>query len=674
MDFFGQQDRAHRQTRRLLVYFVMAVVLTMALLYGAAALIFLGPEEILGGDWRRAWDAELFLWVTVGTLGVVFLGMAQKMWELSRGGSAVAVALGGRPADPQSRDPLERRLWNVVEEMAIASGLPVPDVYVLEHEEGINAFAAGLTTSDAVVGVTRGCMRLLTRDELQGVIAHEFSHVANGDMRLNLRLMGIVHGLLGLAMLGQFLLRISFYTGGRGRSSSSGGGKGGANPIPLLGLALLVAGGIGLFFGRLIKSAVSRQREFLADAAAVQFTRNPDGLVGALKKIGGFVQGARLSNPRAEEASHLMFGNGLAPSWISALSTHPPLVDRIRVWEPNFDGKFSRVTFPEPDAPPPLPPGVRSARRANQGAVGGAVGGAGLPPFTHGMVLAGAAVMGAGEVVRQAGRVTPAHLQWASDLIRAMPEALREASHDPMGAEALVYGLLLGEAPGARIEGLKGWRDAMPPGVAMELDRLLPELDRLEASARLPLVELCLPSLRRLSPDQYAGFERLLRQLIEADQQMDLFEYALDKMLRRHLAPHFGAKPGRVTQYHALNPLLPDCAVVLSVLARVGHDSPEAVQAAFLDGMRALGVDAVASGIRVEEKAGLSEVEVALDRLGLASPPIRGRVLNACAQAVASDGQISQREGELLRAIADTLDCPLPPFLGGRPAATEGGS
>lgn len=664
MDFFGQQDRARRQTRRLLVYFVMAVVLTVALLYVAAALIFLGPEEIMGGDWRRAWDAELFLWVTVGTLGVVFLGMAQKMWELSRGGSAVAVALGGRPVDPQSRDPMERRLWNVVEEMAIASGLPVPDVYVLDHEEGINAFAAGLTTSDAVVGVTRGCMRLLTRDELQGVIAHEFSHVANGDMRLNLRLMGIVHGLLGLAMLGQFLLRISFYTGGRGRSS--GNGKGGANPIPLLGLALLVAGGIGLFFGRLIKSAVSRQREFLADAAAVQFTRNPDGLVGALKKIGGFAQGARLASPRAEEASHLMFGNGLPRSWFRALSTHPPLVDRIRVWEPRFDGKFSRVTFPEPEAPPPLPPGVGSAR--------GSGAGAGLPPFTRGAVLVGAAVMGAGEVLRQPGRMTPEHLRWASDLMRSIPEPLRAASHEPMGAEALVYGLLLGEDPRARLAGLTAWRDAMPPGVARELDRLLPALDGLDPSARLPLVGLCLPSLRRLSPEQYAGFDGLLRQLIEADQQMDLFEYALDKMLRRHLAPHFGARAGRVTQYHALNPLLPDCAVVLSVLARVGHDTPEGVRTSFVEGMRTLGVDAAASGIPVAETAGLAEVEVALDRLGAASLPIRGRVLNACAHAVASDGRISQREGELLRAVADTLDCPLPPFLDAAPAETGAGS
>ena len=343
MDFFERQDQARRNSKLLAVYFIAGVAMLIVAVYIAVAAIFVGlnsrhhrsssPATEEARSANSLWNPQLFLGVAVATLAVIGMGSAFKTLELAKGGSVVATNLGGRLVNPSTTDPDERKLLNVVEEMAIAAGIPVPQVYLLPDERGINAFAAGHSTSDAVVAVTEGTMKLLTRDELQGVIGHEFSHILNGDMRLNLRLMGIVFGILCLAVIGRVLLQI------RGRSSRD------RNPLPLLGLALLVIGWVGVLFGRLIQAAVSRQREFLADASSVQFTRNPAGLEGALKKIGGLSYGSKLEAAHAEEASHMFFGNGMGESFLHIMDTHPPLAERIRAIDPSFDGTFPPVSI-----------------------------------------------------------------------------------------------------------------------------------------------------------------------------------------------------------------------------------------------------------------------------------------------------------------------------------------
>ena len=281
MDFFAQQDKTRRKTKLLVFYFALAVAALIVAVYFASLIIFTGAQahyHRYGEEPPFAlWNPQLFLGVAAGVLAVILIGSGYKTMALAQGGSVVSEMMGGRLINPNTTDPDERRLRNVVEEMAIASGVPVPQVYVMDTEDGINAFAAGHKPGDATITVTRGCLKLLSRDELQGVIGHEFSHVLNGDMRLNLQLMGIIFGILCLAIIGRVLLQTA-RGGGRGR---------GQNPLPLLGLLLLVIGYIGVFFGRLIQAAVSRQREFLADASSVQFTRNPEGITGALKKIGG---------------------------------------------------------------------------------------------------------------------------------------------------------------------------------------------------------------------------------------------------------------------------------------------------------------------------------------------------------------------------------------------------
>ena len=357
MDFFEQQDVARRKTGRLVVLMVLAVAAIVVLVYLviAAALVvrvgFTGIDPMATGglaaylsaaDW---WNPQLFVLVAGVTVLVVAAGAFFKTAALRAGGRVVAESLGGRLIDPGTSDPTLRRVLNVVQEMAIASGTTVPPVYLLDRESGINAFAAGFTPADAVIGLTRGCADLLSRDQLQGVMAHEFSHILNGDMRISLRLIGIIHGILIIGLLGGILLRSAFYSGA-GRHRRSGKQGGGVLVLAAVGAALAIIGYVGVFFGQLIKASLSRQREFLADAAAVQFTRLPGGIAGALKKIGGYTFHSKLVAANAEEASHLYFGDGLS-HWFGLLATHPPLPDRIRRIEPQWDGQFSKVDVPD---------------------------------------------------------------------------------------------------------------------------------------------------------------------------------------------------------------------------------------------------------------------------------------------------------------------------------------
>ena len=329
MDFFEHQEVARRTSRRLIVLFALAVLCVVVAVNVVGAGVYFTAFLPAGLPWgAAALPNGFFLTNTLVVLGLIAGGTALEMSALASGGEAVARMVGARPVDPSTRDLLDRRLLNVVEEMAIASGVAVPRVFVMDDENSINAFAAGHSINDAVIAVTRGTLTRLTRDELQGVIGHEFSHVLNGDMRLNMRLIGVLFGLTMVAMAGRFLLEVA----GRGRGGSDRGG--GIAVVALAGVTLWVLGYIGVFFGRLIKAAVSRQREFLADASAVQFTRNPDGIGGALRKIGGLGAaeglGTRIDHPRAESLSHLFLG-AARPAFVSGLfATHPPITERVR--------------------------------------------------------------------------------------------------------------------------------------------------------------------------------------------------------------------------------------------------------------------------------------------------------------------------------------------------------
>jgi len=618
VDFFERQDEARRHTKLLIFYFA-AAVLSLVIVINVAVWLILGGLAV--GP-----KSELLFWITSGTLVVILTGSVFKTLQLASGGSVVAELLSGRLIDSNTSDADERKLLNVVEEMSIASGVPVPQVYVMDDELGINAFAAGHSTSDAAISVTRGCMRLLSRDELQGVIAHEFSHILNGDMPLNLRLIGLVFGILCLTVIGRVLIQT------RARK----------NPLPLVGLALIVVGWAGAFFGRLIQAAVSRQREGLADAAAVQFTHNPAGLAGALKKIGGLAYGSRIEFPHAEEASHLFFADGLGNS---LFSTHPPLTERIRALDPNFEGKFPHVTEESASAIPPAPQASATAEIPTVHA------GAGRFVAQH-------------AVVANIGQATTQHLAYAADLRHTIPTAIEAAARDPFAASGLVCALLLSSKPSVHEKQFEILASAASEAMLNETARIWPEVQVMPVEAKIPSLDLSLPALHRLPPEQFQQFRAAIGALAASNEQADLFAYMLQKIVARHLDTYFLPERRPVTQFYALHPLARDCGVLLSATAYAGQEDVTELSAAFAKGAEYLSQTAHCKiPLLPPEECDLANMDAALDRLSQAVPQIKKNLLEACAQTVAADGVIQQSEAELLRAIADALDCPVPPFV-----------
>lgn len=664
MDFFERQDKARRHTTLLVVYFVVAVALLIGAVYLVVLVIFGGIDLKNAVDetttTTASWSqAKMFLATAAGTLGVISAGSFFKTLSLARGGRAVAELLDGRLVNSNSTDANERKLLNVVEEMAIASGVPTPQVYVMDGEAGINAFAAGHSASDAAISVTHGAMTLLTRDELQGVIAHEYSHLLNGDMKLNLRLMGLIFGILCLTVIGRILIRA------RGKN---------AWPFLLLGLALIIIGWVGVLFGRLIQAAVSRQREFLADASAVQFTRNPLGLAGALKKIGGASEGSELQSHRAEEVSHFFFANGLKSEFFG-FATHPPLEERIKALDPSFDGKFPRVVLPDTPgeaAPPPLPgvsplvqqPPPPPSRVQPPPPAFPAAKPPPLPAVRPPPLPVALSAVAQQTIIADIGRPRTEHLQYAVDLHQAVPPSIQTAARDPLGAHALVCAFLLAEDATARDKQLGELGRATSEAVRQETIRIWPAVQDIPSQARIPLVDLALPALRRLSPAQFEQFRSAVNALIASDDQTDLFEFMLQKIVMRHLDTRFYPERRPVTQYYDLRPLVRDAGILLSATAYAGADDPTQAQAAFARGAESLGRIARAEIPWLPRtECELPHLSAALDRFAQSVPQIKKNVLTACAGTVAFDALIQPREAEILRAIADTLDFPIPPFL-----------
>ena len=636
MDFFEAQAAARRKTARLVVFYIVAVVLIVCSLYAAAVLIF----YFTGGQHRPPlewWQPEVFAPTAAGVLIVVAVGSFFKMSRLKSGGGAVARMMDGRQVEANTTDALERRLVNVVEEMAIAAGVRVPEIYILP-EEGINAFAAGFSTEDAAIAVTDGCLKILTRDQLQGVIAHEFSHILNGDMRLNIRLIGLLFGILVIAIGGQILLRSTSRAamfGGRRRDSKGGGV---VIVVILISLALMVIGYIGVFFGRLIQSAVSRQREFLADASAVQFTRNPGGIAGALKEIGAYIPGSALNNNHATEASHLFFANGLRSSVLDLFATHPPLTDRIRAIDPSFDGKFSRAESRIHQ--PELVPEDKKAQTLRSRTTG----------------------LSRDQFITRVGTLAGITLASGASALDTIPETAREQAHDPESARALVLALLLDQDPTVRLRQMEVVRNQFGPQLSRRAETAVRATEGLDREQRLTLLDLALPTLKRLAPGDRPAFHLVVDELILANEEVSLFEFAVQQLLRRYvpLEPDRG-KP-RIADIHAIRPLAKDIALVLATLADSGHgNEPVIAEQAYQAGANR--IDEVKSLPR-PEVSGLKaeQVAAALDHLSKASLPICKRIIDACVQTAGFDGTIEASEAELLRAVSATLDCPIPPL------------
>lgn len=667
--FFDRQDAARSNTAWLVFLFIIAVVglvggATAAGYYAGTLLdgqVQLSQNGYPGRDAPQG--AEVNPWVVAGlfgtgTLAVIVLGSLYQVAMLrSGGGTRVAEMLGGRPLSHDTNDLAERRLLNVVEEMAIASGTPVPPVYLMD-ESAINAFAAGDLPGNAVIGVTRGAVQRLSRDQLQGVIAHEFSHILNGDMRMNIRMIGILHGILLLSLIGHVLLRLCFFSSG-GRSSNSGRGRGGAVMAMLVAsIVLIVLGSIGSFIGGLIKAAVSRQREYLADASAVQFTRNPAGIGGALKRIAAMSQHGRLNHPNAGIASHMYFAQGVFEGLTGMMATHPPLRKRIRAIEPNWDGTLPQVSRPrsEPETPDPRrsPLDAATAGLAPAMAAGltaaAATGASDGPPARH-----------QAAITSHLGQPQQEHRDYVGQLLTEIDRELIDAAHEAYSSRALVFALLIDSDADVRTAQLAALDQMISADVVDLTRRLLPKVAQLPDAARLPLVDIALPMLRMMTSSQYATFAKALAELIRADNRLTVFEWTLSQVLIRHLKEQYQPTPPPVIQFYRLNRFSRQISVLLSILARIGSE-PDQQQAALQAGAAKLANTRVT--LLPQADCSFRALEAAVKRLQHVSPRRRGDLLEACAATVCADGVITVKEAELLRGIADLLECPMPPLVG----------
>ncbi len=653
--FFEQQHLARRNTRVMVVLFLLAVVaVVIAVDFVLATAYLWGVADFSTATGKRPGlltlyrlvPGELYLGGAMLTAGIILAVSAVNVVKLAGGGSAVAEMIGARRVAPATRDPLERRLMNVVEEMAIAAGVRVPAIYVMDDEGGINAFAAGYDVSNSVVAVTRGTLETLTRDELQGVIGHEFSHILNGDMRLNIRMIGVLAGIVFIGSIGEFIMRSV-----RESRDSKGTGN-----IFVIGLALFVIGYVGLFFARLIKAAVSRQREFLADASSVQFTRNPEGIAGALDQIGR--SSGLISNRYAEELAHMFFGQGIK-LWLGGLfDTHPPLEERIRRVYPGFQPTSYRRKREAAVAP---------SAAGSEEAFGRSAGFAGATPSAaDGRRSADASAAWGRSALESAalvGTLDGAKIDYAARLLRSLPEPLREGLRETDRARAIVVALLLAPEDDVMAQQIEALRSA---GLAKLADGALaaaPLARRLGPAFHLPVLDLALPAVKLASADDKNDLVRALEAVIHADRRVSLHEFVVLTLVRDQLAPQKGA--GAVTR-RKLAELAPEVLALLGLLVHAGVRTDatgareQQLRTAMRAGMKAMGLEGEPEH---PAELALDGVRKALTALRELAPLQKAIVVKGLFAAVAVDGSIRVAEAELMRLAGAVLDCPLPPLL-----------
>ena len=629
MNFFDAQDQAKKASRWLVLVYLVATALIVA---GVTLVVAVGVFQ-LGSQA----DPRVLTSTAIATTVFIIGATLYKIARLSGGGGRVAQDMGGTLVTPDTADPLRRRLRNVVEEMSIASGVPVPEIYVLEHEAGINAFAAGFSPGDAAVAVTRGALELLDRDELQGVIAHEFSHILNGDMRLNIRMMGVLFGIMVVGLIGRTILRGTHHTGvSYGRRGRNSGG------IVFVGLGLTILGWIGVFFARLIKAAVSRQREYLADASAVQYTRQTDGIAGALKKIGGYSKHSFIQATDPEEVSHMLFAGGL-PKLSAMFATHPPLTERIQALDPSFR---------EADYPEVSPSRSRETGDDERTA--------GFAPDAA-TVESPAAAPVERSISDTIGNPSPEHLGFAHKLHRSMPESLFRAAHSPSGAYLLTLALVID--PAHKVRQLDIIESQIGEVRALQVREYFDQLQQAGVRYWLPLLEMAFPMLKQRPPESLQFLVDLSQRLMEVDGEIDLREYCFSRIIGRHLqqaaAPTGGKGRNRAAKADARRAAL----TIIRIVADRGHEDPQARDDAYRAGVRVFG-DWAKKLEPVEDARGTVErLAEALDVIENINFAGRRSLVDAVARTIAHDGRMVIGEAELLRAICASLDCPLPPVL-----------
>lgn len=628
MDFFEHQERARKTTYKLATLLFLSVLIIVLII--DIFIIFIinsleGYDSIF--ELIISVPIEQHLAIVLSVIFLISIATLSRMFELRKGGSKVADELGASIVIASTTKIKERQLLNVIEEMAIASGIPVPQVYILD-DSAINAFASGFSQFDAVICVTQGMIDLLNRDELQGVIAHEFSHIFNGDMRLNIRLVSLLFGILFLTLIGRKMVRYCYK----------------ADDLRVfffaifVGIGLIIVGSIGLLFGNFIKMAISRQREYLADASAVQFTRNPDGISGALKKIGGWNDGSRLHVSNAEEFSYFYFANGVRSL---IFNTHPSLSKRIRKIEPGWDGYFPKFRIE-------VKKDVKTGKKAEK-----------ITPFSADTFkepknLVTIATMTS--AIAATGTPTSDHVQYAKTLISEIPEPLLLASRETMTAYALVLGLLMDKELLKNMSEQDKLLKGIDKEICKQLRKILSMLIPLNIKYRLPLIELAIPSLKSLSQSQLEQFEQHMLLIIKHDNRVEFWEWALHWIITQSLNKPIVVKP----RYDNFTLIENECAILLSATVYTASSRNEVGKEAYNAAANEIGIS-----IELVEKNKINSSDLlnALAKVRELKPLVKPRFLKALSLAAQHDGVIEPEEIEFIRAIAEGIDCPMPPLI-----------
>jgi Zn-dependent protease with chaperone function len=636
VNFFERQHAARGTTVKLVVLFVAAVIALVAVFDGVVVFVMrvrgAAPTDIPG----------VLIVVTAIILLIVAGGMISKTVALHQGGSAVALSVGATPIDPSTTDPNLRRLVNIVEEMSLASGVPTPRLFVLHNEPGINAFAAGFTPADAAITVTGGALRRLNRDELQGVIGHEFSHILNGDMRLNIRLIALLSGILLIGLIGLRVLQV--------------GGRAGKNGLPILaiGLAMVVLGFVGVFFANLTKAAVSRQREWLADASAVQFTRQTTGLEGALKKIAGIEAGSSLQDTSVgAEVSHMLFGEGQRFSHLWA--THPPLLKRIQALDPTFrPEELKELQRKWSDH---APDGLAEDRVA---------GFAERPPARQPPVSgppAGAAIsVTPAQITARAGTVTREDLQRGASISARIPEAVRRLAWQRTTAPAVVFALLVSDRPDVRNTQMVQLQRRLGPHGSAEVAGMFAQIGGAPPDVRLPLVAIAAPQLATRPRPEQDLLLAALNDLALADGTVSMFEYSVTRLVWSYLRDAADPRARSKVGAARLSQVLPQATTLLGELAVAGNSDPARARQAFDSAMHALAPGAPApANPSTNTWQALDAAWPALDAL---NPMDKQRLVEAMVTAVTADGVVTVDEAGLLRTACALVHVPVPALIG----------
>ena len=625
MNFFERQHSARNVSVRLVVLFVLAVVLIVALTDAVAAIV------VRNGGTSTVISAVIA--TSVITLLVIGGGTASKMIQLRAGGAAVAQSVGAVPVDPSTSDPRLRRFVNVVEEMAIASGVPTPRLFILESEPSINAFAAGYSPADAAITATAGALDKLNRDELQGVIGHEFSHVLNGDMRLNLRLIGLLNGILLLGLVGLRLLAF----GPRDR-------RGGGGPLIAIAIAAIVLGFVGQFFAGLIKAGVSRQREWLADASSVQFTRQPTGLAGALKKIAFTDEGSALIDTHAEsQINHMLFGEG--KRGISQLyATHPPLIDRIKALEPDFDPSQLSVLREQWE------------RQHHQVEPEQAASGSGFAPVAVPIAVTPASV------IARVATVSAEDIAAGAALRAQLPAQLQQATTIPTMVVPLLLALLVDDSPALRAKQLEIIRARLGTSAGTATELALGQTAHLAANVRLPVVGMTAPMLLARPAQDLDAIVATFDELVAADNSISLFEYCLTRLVRGFIRDARNPAARSRTGSGTVGGATSAATALITALAAAGNADAAAAERAYSAAMTHLfGTTGVVAYAVPADLA--RALDAGWDSLDSLAPNDKQRLIEALVIAVRDDGVVQVAEADLLRVTCALLHCPLPALL-----------